>query len=522
MAEYAADDELLPDFNRLNEPSFAELARARAGGGFAHLGNVIGSTLAGGGARDLRGQQVFQQAAKSGASTADILLQARQRRDAEIGRQATAKELQDKGDMEGANIVLNSANADQAQKALLQRDQLRGLGNIGGALQGVGYSPQQAQLGSAMFSGAGGINPQNSIEALLRASLGSGAQAPVVPQSSQTLAHALVPASTKVAGGLIYDETAPPSQTMVQTPESRARVSEITQLGGEHVAQAHLADTRADKIKAGGTDDAGNLLPLPGDLKGEDYLQSLPPNRAAVAELLVHGKQAPPSGYGLKSPEVRQALGDAMHADPTYDANRFSVRKEFESGGPNAPASVITAGSTALQHLAQLADKARALDTVGNAGVLNLPANLARTAYLGLKQDPRVAEFNAVRDKFVEEATRFYRGVGGAEADIKREIEGLNAAQSPQQLQGVIQAQAHLLESKVNALQDRWRKTMGIASADFPILGDASTADALTNINAGIRGGKPVYRVGDAVTVHGKRYRVKGGDPGDPELEPLP
>lgn len=65
--------------------------------------------------------------------------------------------------------------------------------------------------------------------------------------------------------------------------------------------------------------------------------------------------------------------------------------------------------------------------------------------------------------RFAEEATKFYRGVGGTEADIKRAINDLTAAQSPEARKTAIKAQAELMAPKINALQDRWKQDMGLA-----------------------------------------------------------
>jgi hypothetical protein len=131
MAEFNPNDELLPPYNRLNEPTFASLAAARRGDGFTHLGTAIGSALGGGGARDLRGQQVFNQAATGTARLQDILLQARQRRDAEIGRQAAAADAQ-KTDPALANLYLQGKVTPQGLSAYNLGAQR--LGNIGDAM----------------------------------------------------------------------------------------------------------------------------------------------------------------------------------------------------------------------------------------------------------------------------------------------------------------------------------------------------------------------------------------------------
>src|SRR6185312_8300383 len=90
--------------------------------------------------------------------------------------------------------------------------------------------------------------------------------------------------------------------------------------------------------------------------------------------------------------------------------------------------------------------------------------------------------FDSIRNQYIEEATKFYRGTGGNEADLQRDIEALNSAQSPSQLRDVIKTQAQLMKSKINALQERWKHGMGPLVPEFPIIHPESQS-ALDRIN---------------------------------------
>lgn len=525
MAEYSAEDELLPAYNRLNEPTFSELARARAGGGFAKLGHVIGSTLAGGGVRDARGVQVFQQAAKSSASTADILMQARQRRDAEIGRQAAAKELQDKGDSEGANIVLNSTSADQAQQALLRRDQLKGLGRIGSALQGVGYSPQQAELGSAMFSSAGGSNPENSIKALLTGSLGAGPSTPAVPQTSQVLSHALQPDSTRISDGYVYDTTAPATQSLQATPIANARAAEITQLGGEHAAQARAADALAAKRNLPGTDVNGvPVAPVPttglGDAtvaSGDEFIKTLDPARAIQVKALAEGRMAFPSGFALKTPYWQQMLSDVAQYDPEFDAVNYNKRSQTANAfAKGKQGDAVRAVNQTLSHMGSLGE---AMDKLDNFNGVATPLNYLKNTVQSALGDPRQGTFTQKVQAVSSELRKVFQASGGGSLEELKQWERsfpLNA--SHEQQQAYLKSGVQLLQGAIDALQEQKIQGMGhkVGSASIVSPQAQPILDRLSgHPSAG-------YKPGDVVVVHGRKFVVKGGDPNDPDLEPAP
>lgn len=206
---------------------------------------------------------------------------------------------------------------------------------------------------------------------------------------------------------------------------------------------------------------------------GEAFLQTLPADRQAQIKQVVEGRSPPPSAAALRSPYIQQLIADANQYDPTFDQSTWNARNkthvEFSAGGPNSPAAQITAGNTAIQHLGHLSDAAEKLNNFAFT-----PLNEVKNYIAQKTGDPDIDTFNDWRNRYAQEITKFYRGTGGNEADIKRDIDALNSAKSLPQLRSVLAAQADGVISKINALQERWHGGMGPNVKDFKIIHDKS------------------------------------------------
>jgi hypothetical protein len=216
-------------------------------------------------------------------------------------------------------------------------------------------------------------------------------------------------------------------------------------------------------------------------MHGDEYLRTLEPKQANTVKAIVEGRMAPPSSFAASKPYWQKVLADVAQYEPNFDmtawTTRNQARKEFNAGGPNSPAGQITAGNTAIQHLKQLSDAADALENGGWTGI-----NWIRNEFRTKTGSPLVTNYNNILSKYVEEATKFYRGAGGTESDIQRDIGNLTPNGSPAQLHQGIATAAHLMASKIDALQARYKNALGPGSKDFPILTDSS-ASALEAIN---------------------------------------
>jgi len=168
-----------------------------------------------------------------------------------------------------------------------------------------------------------------------------------------------------------------------------------------------------------------------------------------------------------------------VKAGRRFRTPRAASIKEFTSGGPNSPASIITNGNTAIQHLGRMSELAEKLGGTNKAWIANGLVNWANIKAEELKNNPDLAAYKAAEDRFVEEATKFYRGVGGNKSDIERALDIMRPGQSPDSRRSAILEQAELMQSKINALQGKyqngvgpagWKKMMSEAGSEFPIV----------------------------------------------------
>jgi len=273
----------------------------------------------------------------------------------------------------------------------------------------------------------------------------------------------------------------------VMSPEALAQKKELVKAGKEkddsYSVQPIGEDPYGNKVYGTINKSTGVATPitLPGnsqnqpqqnvsDLHGAEFLATLDPQIAGQVKAIVEGRAPYPTGMFLKTPFGQKLATLVTQADPSFETGnattRTKLRNEFSTGGPSSPAYAITAGNTAIGHLGELSDAAEGLNN-SSIPMVNSVYNNTAQAFGG---GTNVTKFNNILGRFAEEATKFYRGTGGTEADVQRDIANLNAAQSPAQLRTAIAAQAKLMQSKIDALQDRWRTGMGPLVPDFPIV----------------------------------------------------
>jgi hypothetical protein len=198
------------------------------------------------------------------------------------------------------------------------------------------------------------------------------------------------------------------------------------------------------------------------NLHGDAFLKTLDPAQATQVKLFAEGKLPQVSGFALSKPYWQNMLSNAVQYDPTFDAvnpgARAKVRNDFTSG---KDAQNINALNTAIGHVGDLQTAADALNN-GNIRLFNAIGN-KYNVYTGADQ---VTNYNNVLGKVSEELTKAYRGSGGNESDIQREIANLPASSSPDQFKGGLTTIATLLKSKIDALNDQYQRGMGTAAND--------------------------------------------------------
>ncbi len=205
------------------------------------------------------------------------------------------------------------------------------------------------------------------------------------------------------------------------------------------------------------------------------------PQKAQVDQML-QGKMPFPGGMALKTPywitlmqaanERAQQLGDPGGFDATQWPVRLKAKEDFTSG---KSAQTITAGNTAIGHLGDLDAQVDKLGNFSGVPLANYALNAARNAVKGASGTAiELQKFDAIKSKYSQEITKFYRGSGGSEGDIQEAMRQLDGARSPEELHAVVKAQVQLLHSKISALQDQWHSAMGASGGDFPIISPKS------------------------------------------------
>lgn len=227
------------------------------------------------------------------------------------------------------------------------------------------------------------------------------------------------------------------------------------------------------------------------DLHGEEFISQLDPKIANQVRAIIEGRAPYPTGMLLKTPYGQQLAAYVTQADPTFESANATARAKIQADySTGTIAKTNNALNTAIKHMRQMSDAVDALDNydAGDMGVFTTTANLVKNAYLTNSGDPRVTDFKSISGKVAEELTRAYRGAGGAEADINRELEVLQAANSPTQLHSAIAKMAELLRSKIEANEAQYQSVMGPLVKPRPMI-SKEAQEALDVISGRAEGG---------------------------------
>jgi hypothetical protein len=376
-----------------------------------------------------------------------------------------------------------------------------GLINLGLALMSPG--DRSANLMRAAYMNQQGQQTALANQQLLQKNQSSAAAAQLLAQKLNIpLDQAMGLVSTGAANGILSNQFAQKSPQLVDVAVEGGGTQKQWVMPGQSAGTAVGAPKESDdKTKWGviGEDNMGNKIygfppakgtpatgalpgqpgaaPQTGDvsqLHGDEFVQTLDPQIQSQVKAIVEGRAPYPTGMLLKTPYGQRLAQYVTQADPTFETGnataRVQARKEFLTGGPNSPAGVITAGNTALQHLGDLSDAAEKLGNANTSIPGNNIFNAAKNSLMSGQNAIPLAQFNNTVAKYVDEATKFYRGAGGTEADIQRDIKNLSPNMSPAELRAAIAQSAELMRGKVNALQDRWHKAMGPSVPDISIV----------------------------------------------------
>jgi hypothetical protein len=200
---------------------------------------------------------------------------------------------------------------------------------------------------------------------------------------------------------------------------------------------------------------------------GEVKRTELAPNAAAlvntdpqtesnIATAIKSGQLPPLSGAALRTPSGQRIMG-MVTADGTYDSTNFAAKAKAMNGFSTGPqGQAVKSFNVALSHLDTLGQAATALDN----GTLKGP-NQIGNAIASWAGSTAPTDFNAVKGIVGDEVTKAILGTGGGVADRQEAKATIDAANSPAQLQSVIQKYQGLMAGQLAGLRTQYESSTG-------------------------------------------------------------
>lgn len=211
-------------------------------------------------------------------------------------------------------------------------------------------------------------------------------------------------------------------------------------------------------------------------LSGQEYLDALPEDERGLIKSIADGK-IDPKTLSTKGGHREDVLKKVAQYRSDYNQAKYAVysavQKDFTSG---KAANNVTAINTAIGHMGTLGELASALENKDTI-VINKIVNTVRNQ-LG---DPRVNNEKTAASALGSEIMRVFRQVGASEKEQKDWESKYADFASPGQSKGALATGGHLLKSRIEALDDQWKR--GMDSKDgFPNLLSPKSAAVLDKL----------------------------------------
>lgn len=217
-------------------------------------------------------------------------------------------------------------------------------------------------------------------------------------------------------------------------------------------------------------------------ITGEDFLKTIDKPIADQVRAIAEGRMPIPGGFALKTPYWQKMMQNVAQYDPSFDAinynARAATRKDFTSG---KSAQNITSFNTAIGHLDSLDKSIVGLDN-GNYPLLNEYLINPVKSQISPEYQIGVQKFQTSRLAVAEELARAFKGTGGSLSEVEHWNGLISSAKTPDQLHAAVKQAVDLLESRINAVGEGYRRGMG-STADVKDLLNPKARAALQRLN---------------------------------------
>lgn len=182
-----------------------------------------------------------------------------------------------------------------------------------------------------------------------------------------------------------------------------------------------------------------------------------PDQQASIAQMIANYQMAPLSAAALRSSSGQAIMAQVNQLNPNYDATQFASKaKAMNSFSTGAEGKAVKSFNVALSHLDTLGQAATALNNGDVKGV-----NQIGNAISSWTGNTAPTDFNAVKGIVGDEVTKAILGSGGGVTDRQEAKATIDAANSPAQLQSVIQKYQSLMAGQLAGLRTQYESSTG-------------------------------------------------------------
>lgn len=177
----------------------------------------------------------------------------------------------------------------------------------------------------------------------------------------------------------------------------------------------------------------------------------------STAQAIAAGKQAPLANMAQSTPRGMAIMGRVQQLNPDYNAQDYGTQvkamKDFATGKNG---NTVRSLNVAIDHLDTLSGLADAMHN-GNLQAVNKVGNYIATQTGGAAP----TNFAAAKKLVADEIVKAIVGSGGGVADRQEAAHAIDAANSPAQLQGVIQTYQKLMSGQLGGLRQQYEQSSG-------------------------------------------------------------
>lgn len=205
-------------------------------------------------------------------------------------------------------------------------------------------------------------------------------------------------------------------------------------------------------------------------LMGKEFLASLDKPTADQVRALADGRMAFPTGKALQSAYWQKMLSAVSQYDPSFDAVNYGARAKARNDlTAGKTGENIKAINTAIAHIGQLDDQMTALDNT-TSPAYNAAMNWKATHLWGADRQEKLAAVSATAEGVAGEMAKVFRSTGMSVHEIDAWRQKFAESITPAQQRGTMQAAMHMLQGRMEAIQDQYKTGMGTTSEPLNIL----------------------------------------------------